>query len=59
MNYYAKIAERCISGEDAINVCKTFCKLNDDDDTTLDVIMAIFAELFDCSTDIINEIIHD
>ena len=40
-----------IDPEDAINVCKEFYEDNNGDEATTDVIINIFAELFNCSPD--------
>lgn len=49
---------KIIDAADVIAVVKSFCDINKDDKSTIELIMAIGAELLDVSVDTINEMME-
>ena len=50
-----KLRNSIIEGEHIIEVCKSFLDVNDGDEATQNLILAITCELFDCSPDLLLE----
>lgn len=48
-----------IDATDIIAVVKSFCDINKNDESTIELIMAIGAELLDISVDTINEMMEE
>lgn len=48
-----------IDATDIIAVVKSFCDINKNDESTIELIMAIGAELLDISVDTINEMMKE
>lgn len=48
-----------IEAADVIAVVKNFCDVNKNDESTIELIMAIGAELLDVSVDTINEMMEE
>ena len=48
-----------IEAADVIAVVKSFCAVNKNDESTIELIMAIGAELLDVSVDTINEMMEE
>lgn len=48
-----------IEAADVIAVVKSFCDVNKNDESTIELIMAIGAELLDVSVDTLNEMMEE
>lgn len=54
---YSRLKNKKIDGEDALAILKSSFNANKGDDSTEFLILAIFAQLFDCSEDTLLEVL--
>lgn len=55
MNKPYELINSIIDGEHCLETCKSFLNVNVGDEATQLVILSIFCELFDCSSDLLIE----